>query len=156
MQSFDFDSALVGKTVEFEYPAANYPGIPARWERRRVRVDRIRNVAAEPLDAVTLELNPTLSRCGLLVTGHDFGRQAERSFYTGSMRGVRVIREPEVFTLAQVIEEGVELVLQPAMEPARASQYVAGFNGMADVTGRRCRSHAFTLASLASDQLCES
>jgi hypothetical protein len=92
-----------GMLIEFEYPAANFRGVRPRWERRRLRVDRVRAINTEPLAPLTLELEPLLSRGKVLVTGLDLDKGRERSFYAEQMREVRECEhlplEPHVVVL---------------------------------------------------------
>ncbi len=86
-----------GSLVEFRYPAANCHGVLPRWERRRLRIQKVRDIRAEPLDPFTLAVSPALRRGQLLVTGLDLDKQAERSFYLDSMAdlGLAATEEPE-------------------------------------------------------------
>lgn len=79
-----------GVVVTFFYPAANYANARKRLERRRVRVDRIRDFLEEPLDESTTERNPFLVRSGCLVYGFDLDKLADRAFYSGSMEDLHV------------------------------------------------------------------
>lgn len=79
-----------GAIVTFWYPAANYASARKRLERRRIRVDRIRDFAEEPLADETLERDPNLVRLGCLVYGYDLDRQADRAFYSGCMEDLTV------------------------------------------------------------------
>lgn len=76
----------VGQVVQFSYPAANYLGVKKRWEQRRLLIEKVRDLSTQPLEAETLEADPLLDRGGVLVTGIDVDRGAERSFYTNAMR----------------------------------------------------------------------
>ena len=80
-----------GVRLRFEYPAANYLGVPPRWEPRQVFVERVRVLDAEPLDPLTIPRNPLLDRGRVLVTGRDIDKGEERSFYVESMREVQVV-----------------------------------------------------------------
>lgn len=82
--------SLVGKVVCGKYPRHNYQGIPKHLEDRCFRVDRVRVMTEEPLEPETSALNPLLQRGTILVTGWDFGRQAERSFYWESLADVQI------------------------------------------------------------------
>lgn len=91
-------SGIVGKVIEFDYPHTTDRRVDARlrrYERRRVRVEAVRDLESEPLDPLTIEQNPYLTRSGLLVTGLDLDVGESRSFYTGSMvggiEGLRVV-----------------------------------------------------------------
>jgi hypothetical protein len=82
---------LVGKVIEGLYPRANYRGIRQRLERRRLYVDRVRVLDHEPLDPLTLKLDPLLDRCGVLVSGQDLDRGEPRSFYLGAMKDLQIM-----------------------------------------------------------------
>lgn len=82
---------LIGRVVVGDYPAANYHGIPARHERRRVMVESVRAIEAEPLDPETCRLNPLLQRTATLVTGRDLDRDCERSFYLERFENLRIM-----------------------------------------------------------------
>lgn len=91
------DQLAKGMVLEFEYPTANYFGARLRWERRRLRVESVRDLAAAPLDPLTLTIDPQLRRGRWLVTGVDLDRGAERSFYLESMRDMRSDGPPAAF-----------------------------------------------------------
>jgi len=80
----------VGQVIQFLYPAANYVDVKKRWEQRRVLLEKVRDLSAEPLDPKTVEEDPLLDRGGTLVTGTDVDRGVERSFY------IKPEHEPEV------------------------------------------------------------
>jgi hypothetical protein len=80
-----------GQIWEALYPAANYDGIPKRYERRVFRIDRVRNLEREPLDQETLQLNPRLERRGPLLYCLDLERRGERCFYAGALREPRLL-----------------------------------------------------------------
>lgn len=75
----------VGQVLEFDYPRHNYHLVRSGLERRRLLVEKVRDLSAEPLDQVTIQLDPELRRGRLLVTGQDLDKRAERSFYLESM-----------------------------------------------------------------------
>lgn len=79
-------SVQVGQVLEFHYPRHNYHQVHSKLERRRLLVQRIRDLAAEPLEPLTTQLDPLKRRGRLLVTGQDLDRRAERSFYLDSMQ----------------------------------------------------------------------
>ena len=84
-----------GTVIEFEYPAANYAGVRQRLEHRRLRIDQVRELAAQPLEAVTINMDPLLRRGATLLTGMDLDKRAERSFYLESMQGVHLAEVKE-------------------------------------------------------------
>jgi hypothetical protein len=81
---------LVGQVVVGKYPAANYEGVPARYEERRVLVERVRDRNDDDLDPVTLALDPKLVRGRILITGRDLDKQKERTFYLDRFVSLRV------------------------------------------------------------------
>lgn len=94
-----------GYAYSFLYPRYNYVGLPDRTERRRIIVESVRDTKAEPLDAETVSINPSLRRGRWLVTGRDLDHDATRSFYTDSMLEVQQMTEDQ-------------------REPLRKAQYV--------------------------------
>ncbi len=104
-----------GMLIEFEYPSCNYRDIRLRFERRRLRVERVRNLADEPLDPFTLEADARLARGSTLVTGLDLDKRRERSFYLESMREVQPCeapdQQPHVVELLEV-DSSPELVFE--------------------------------------------
>jgi len=80
---------VAGSVIRFLYPASNYPNARPRLERRLLRVEAVRDLDQQPLDPLTLQLDPHLCRQGQLVTGYDLDRLGERSFYSGSMQQVQ-------------------------------------------------------------------
>lgn len=82
---------LVGKVIEGLYPHANYRGIRQRLERRRLFVEGVREIEQEPLDPLTVKLDPLLDRSGVLVSGQDLDRGEPRSFYLGAMKDMQVL-----------------------------------------------------------------
>lgn len=86
---------LPGTVIEFEYPAANYLNARQRWERRRLKVEEVRDLRRKPLSPLTVTLDPHLRRGTLLLRGIDLDKGSERSFYFESMQSLRVDhREP--------------------------------------------------------------
>jgi hypothetical protein len=88
--------SLVGRSLEFGYDRNNYDveGIPHRVERRRVRVEGIRDTEAVPIDPVTKELNPLQRRGRYLLECFDYDKHAVRSFYWNWMLDIRIVDEP--------------------------------------------------------------
>jgi hypothetical protein len=81
--------ATVGKSLEFYYPKINYPYARPGLVRRRILVTRIRDLVIEPLDPLTLQLDPHVRRGRYLVIGQDYDRGGEeRQFYASQMIGV--------------------------------------------------------------------
>lgn len=78
-----------GSVYSFLYPRHNFHGILSDLEPRRVRVTAVRDLAEQPLDTQTFNLQPLLRRGRLLVVGQDLDKgNAERSFYVDSMRSL--------------------------------------------------------------------
>ena len=78
-----------GCAYEFDYPRHNYYQLPTKSETRRIVVAEIRDTQGEPLDPMTLSLNPLLQRSRWLITGQDLDKECERSFYIDSMTNIR-------------------------------------------------------------------
>lgn len=118
-----------GVRLRFEYPAANYLGVPPRWESRQLFVERVRLLDAAPLDLLTIPRNPLLDRGRVLVTGKDIDKGAERSFYVESMRNVeempepRYGEEPEAPQLFSVVEIAGRRVVARALPRAAADAF---------------------------------
>lgn len=85
-----------GRAYSFLYPRYNYQQLPAKTELRRIEVVSIRDIHEDPLDPMTLPLNPLLNRGRWLVTGRDLDKDDERSFYVESMSNVRSLNEEEL------------------------------------------------------------
>lgn len=129
---------LVGKTIEGLYPASNHRHIPPRLEHRRLRIDAVRNPTTEPLDPTTLALDPLLRREGLLVTGVDLDKGAERSFYLGSFVDPRLTDDATALDGFQIVgtKAGRETVLHPFIDDAaRAERCVAMYDADSGLTG---------------------
>jgi hypothetical protein len=78
-----------GSTIRFDYPAANYLGIRRpRFDQRRLKVERVRELAKQPLEPTTIQEEPLLRRGSVLVTGWDLDKHQERSFYLESMQNI--------------------------------------------------------------------
>ena len=75
-----------GHDYSFLYPRHNFHGVVSRLEPRRIRVESIRDLDADPLDPETSAIQPLVRRSRWLVTGLDLDKQAERSFYVDSMK----------------------------------------------------------------------
>ena len=81
----------IGKSYSFRYPAHNFHGVASKLEDRRMLVTDIRDMKLEPLEREWFDANPLINRSRFLVTGQDLDKQAERSFYTGSMLRIELI-----------------------------------------------------------------
>lgn len=75
-----------GKMYQWQYPAANYNGVPPRWETRHGICESIRDLAEQPIADWALQENPLLMRDGQLITFLDLDKGQYRSFYSGSMK----------------------------------------------------------------------
>lgn len=75
-----------GSFWTFYYKSVNVPGARFVWEKRRAYILGVRDLEEEPLSPETFTRNPLLDRVGLLVWAYDLDKEAERMFYTGSMR----------------------------------------------------------------------
>lgn len=87
---------LVGRSVSFRrlrHPF-DVEGIPRVTEVRRLRIESVRDCDALPVDETTRRLNPHLIRGRWLVTGFDYDRRAERSFYLDRAEDVTLIDSP--------------------------------------------------------------
>ena len=88
------DVLVAGKLIQFLYPSANFLMAPVNLELRRIRIERIRDLTKEPLETLTLALDPMRKRGRTLVIGRDLDKNAERKFYVESMIGAHEI-EPK-------------------------------------------------------------
>jgi hypothetical protein len=77
-----------GREVSFFYPRHNFHSVSSALERRRIRVEFVRDLTVEPLSEEDIERQPLLRRGRWLVTGQDLDKLAERSFYVESMRQI--------------------------------------------------------------------
>lgn len=80
-----------GRDYEFSYPRHNFHRIRSRLETRRLRVTNVRDVEKEPLDPVTVAMQPLLNRGRYLVTGQDLDKGAERTFYVEAIQSPKLI-----------------------------------------------------------------
>jgi hypothetical protein len=78
----------------FHYPEDNRFGIATRLRPRRIVERRVRDLAVEPLAAISIAKRPHTRRSGLLIYGFDLDAQAYRKFYVGSMRSVSESSRP--------------------------------------------------------------
>lgn len=82
------ESYVVGQVYEFNYPLENRDTFQLRYQRRRFKVFRIRDLQDEPLLKATLSNNPSLRRARYLLCGMDLDLVEFRQFYVDSMAGV--------------------------------------------------------------------
>jgi hypothetical protein len=119
-----------GSVVRFDYPAANFACVRRpRLEPRRLRIERIRNVEEEPLDPVTLELEPARLRGTVLLSGLDLDKGESRSFWLESMQNVEPIEwdeGPQEVVLLDNDGSDPEVVYR-AESTAIALQWAAGW-----------------------------
>lgn len=80
-----------GRECSFFYPRHNFYGVLSKMEPRRVLVTAVRDLEQQPLERITFDLQPLLKRSQWLVIGQDLDKQAERSFYVGSMRDIQEV-----------------------------------------------------------------
>ena len=109
---------LLGKVVVGLYPRHPYRGVPSPMRRRRLKVERIRCVESEPLDPMTVLLNPLLRRGRLLLTGVDMDTGQQRSFYLESFQQWEAVpyreeAERSKPTAAVAIDDGKSLRVVP-------------------------------------------
>lgn len=86
-------SLVPGSAYSFLYPRHNFHGVLSKFEPRRLKVTDLRNLVEEPLESVTIEMQPLLRRGPTLVTGLDLDKHAERSFYLHSMKRIVELRD---------------------------------------------------------------
>jgi hypothetical protein len=75
-----------GQTIELTYPDCTLVEALAKFERRRIRVHRVRDLVAEPLTPAEYLRRPKQRRSRWLVFGYDLDRCVWRKFYVGSSR----------------------------------------------------------------------
>lgn len=128
-----------GALVQFLYPAANFVGVRSKLERRRIRVEHVRVIAADPLAGITKEWQPLLNRGELLVTGFDLDKLATRSFYDSSMVDLELIPAgevlPDVDHVVAVFEPGVEQSAEEAFRGSAAACLQWAERWLCDSTG---------------------
>jgi hypothetical protein len=131
-----------GMIIEFLYPASNHRGVRPRLERRRLRIDRVRELQREPIDPITEEWHPLVIRGQRLVTGWDLDKQAERSFYEESMRDVRECELPSdeelTYSVFATELEDLETIMED-LPREEADGLAFGFNGASKNSGRTVR-----------------
>lgn len=125
------------------YPRANYVGVRLQYETRRFRVTAI---TEEPVQAVTLLMDPLVRRIGRRLTVWDFDKGAERTMYEGALMGVREIEAPAELTGWQVIS-GPQVVVQYSQSKQAAERCVALFRS----DGKEALAVPVRLPNLASN-----
>jgi hypothetical protein len=73
-----------GQVIELNYPDVTLVEAIARFQRRRIRVHRIRDLVREPLTPQEYLRRTKLRRSRWLIYGYDLDRCAWRKFYLGS------------------------------------------------------------------------
>ena len=85
--------------IMFLYPRHPFFGVMSVLEPHLLRVDSIRDLHAEPISKIEVEIQPTLLRGRWLVQGIETHTRAPAEFYTDYMRGIHEIP-------AELAEEG--------------------------------------------------
>lgn len=75
-----------GATVAFSYPVSTLVGVPPEYRRRRLIVQRVRDLWADPITPEEFFRRPFVRRSRWLVWGRDVDRGTMRQFYLGSTR----------------------------------------------------------------------
>jgi hypothetical protein len=83
-----------GTVLSFSYPTDNRIGARTRLRRRRLAIESVRDLEEDPLDPITIWLNPWLRRGRFLASGYDLDLRARRMFYLDSARSVRELEVP--------------------------------------------------------------
>jgi hypothetical protein len=136
-----------GKDYEFYYPRHNLKLISgaARYlERRRIRVEQVRNLDYAPLNRITKQLNPFVRRGRTLVTGIDLDKGVERSFYLESMADVvEIVFHPSPADRCEVRmihqEQRPDEICKVNMDLKSAEIYAETRNKFAGNSGRIAR-----------------
>ena len=79
---------IVGKSYALKFPRHNFCGVLSPLEQRRIKVESIRDLVAEPIERVTFDIQPLLRRGRFMVTGLDLDKNVERSFHCESMKEI--------------------------------------------------------------------
>lgn len=149
-------SALLGKSIRFLYPAANYRGVRLRYDERLLRVDAIRDCEADELEAETRAVDPKLRRSRWLLTGEDLKIGEERSFYFGSMREVEIVEVvPEREEFCRVIGrrgDGQERLLSSLLRIDEARALATTVNGQSDLHGVTAQAREVRLPMLVRNR----
>lgn len=129
-----------GKSYSFLFPRHNFHGVVSRSERRRVRIESVRDLKEQPIDNITFNIQPLLRRGRYLATGLDLDINEERSFYVKSMRDIveldpelserqpvtvwivgdqpyRTHEQAEAAAQAQALESGRQVIVEKAVIP---------------------------------------
>ena len=79
---------IVVRSYAFKFPCHNFHGVLSPLEKRRLKVESIRDLVAYPVERVTFDVQPLLRRGRYLATGLDLDKNEERSFYVESMQEI--------------------------------------------------------------------
>lgn len=101
LSSLEALKTLEGRYVEADYPAQNVWGVPLRFEHRRFQVKRVRRFGEDPKDLAAAAKNPMVRRIGLLMLCVDVDKGEPRTFYSGAMKGLRVLSDDEAKAVVQ-------------------------------------------------------
>lgn len=101
---------VVGREVEFLYPSPNYPHVRLRMERKRCVVKSIRDLTLEPLDPLTLTIDPNRRRGRYLITMHDMKEDKEKQYYVDHAQPVVPAEKPYAVVLEDDDNSDAELV----------------------------------------------
>ena len=126
--SFPYDLS-VGSVHEFSYPQDNRLLTRTRLSRRRILIQKVRDLVYEPLRSITLRRRPDLRRCRYLVIGQDVAKSEWRSFYLDSMRR-RLTVEIQLYRLAMYcpmddLDDGDPQFFGPIWTDSRSHQRTA-------------------------------
>ena len=85
-----------GCAYRFHYPRHNYCQTPLATEVRRIIVESVRDTLYEPIEAMTISLNPFLRRGRWLITGTDLDKGDRRSFYLEAMNQIQPLTSDDL------------------------------------------------------------
>ena len=137
-----FRTLLPGRAYSFLYPRHNFQHINSGLEPRRLIVESVRDLERRPITAEDINSNPYLRRSRWLVTGRDLDKNAERSFYVGSMAAVVEIDPTHP-------SDNVPIYIVGRLRFATESEAVAAARSTASIRGRAV-AVSITHASLSS------
>ena len=137
-----FRTLLPGRAYSFLYPRHNFQHVNSGLEPRRLIVESVRDLERQPIPIQDVNSNPYLRRSRWLVTGRDLDKNAERSFYVGSMAGVVEI-DPSAPS------DNIPIYIVGRLRFATESEAVAAAGARASINGRPV-AVAVTHASLAA------
>ncbi|WP_010583893.1 SH3 domain-containing protein [Schlesneria paludicola] len=85
-----------GCAYRFHYPRHNYRHVPVATEVRRILVESVRDTLYEPIESMTISLNPFLQRGRWLITGTDLDKADRRSFYVEAMNEIQPLTRDDL------------------------------------------------------------